>query len=212
MFQLCTRLQTACFRHSWKGMEEVKANKPFYQQRHGTEWCCGYWEPFHSRIITYLHEIYCDWLLCTKWKQIPQPPLTLSTINKNLGNTFLNLNDTLHIFWNKNWCLEIVRTHTGEKPYECSWTGCAWKFARSDELTRHYRKHTGDTFHHFPCCCCWCCLCCCWPGTTANTQVTTLTGFLVVVITVVFVDLVVVVDQALPQTHRWHFLLVFLLL
>ena len=37
------------------------------------------------------------------------------------------------------------RTHTGEKPYECSWQGCAWKFARSDELTRHYRKHTGES-------------------------------------------------------------------
>lgn len=32
---------------------------------------------------------------------------------------------------------------TGEKPYKCSWEGCEWRFARSDELTRHYRKHTG---------------------------------------------------------------------
>ncbi|GLG92344.1 Krueppel-like factor luna [Gryllus bimaculatus] len=31
----------------------------------------------------------------------------------------------------------------GEKPYKCSWEGCLWRFARSDELTRHYRKHTG---------------------------------------------------------------------
>ncbi|KGL83236.1 Krueppel-like factor 2, partial [Tinamus guttatus] len=30
-----------------------------------------------------------------------------------------------------------------EKPYHCNWEGCGWKFARSDELTRHYRKHTG---------------------------------------------------------------------
>ncbi|KFM80091.1 Krueppel-like factor 8, partial [Stegodyphus mimosarum] len=28
------------------------------------------------------------------------------------------------------------RTHTGEKPYSCTWDGCTWKFARSDELTR----------------------------------------------------------------------------
>ena len=40
--------------------------------------------------------------------------------------------------------VSIFRTHTGEKPYECSWQGCSWKFARSDELTRHYRKHTGN--------------------------------------------------------------------
>ncbi|KAE9420204.1 hypothetical protein Angca_005644, partial [Angiostrongylus cantonensis] len=31
-----------------------------------------------------------------------------------------------------------------EKPYSCPWPGCEWRFARSDELTRHYRKHTGD--------------------------------------------------------------------
>lgn len=36
------------------------------------------------------------------------------------------------------------RTHTGEKPFQCTWLDCEWKFARSDELTRHYRKHTGD--------------------------------------------------------------------
>ncbi|XP_051876339.1 Krueppel-like factor 4 isoform X3 [Pristis pectinata] len=33
--------------------------------------------------------------------------------------------------------------YQGEKPYHCDWEGCGWKFARSDELTRHYRKHTG---------------------------------------------------------------------
>ncbi|KAB7497528.1 Krueppel-like factor 7 [Armadillidium nasatum] len=37
----------------------------------------------------------------------------------------------------------IVPTNCREKPYRCSWEGCEWRFARSDELTRHYRKHTG---------------------------------------------------------------------
>jgi len=36
-----------------------------------------------------------------------------------------------------------VSVVSGEKPYKCSWEGCEWRFARSDELTRHYRKHTG---------------------------------------------------------------------
>uniref|UniRef100_A0A8C7IGW9 KLF transcription factor 6 n=1 Tax=Oncorhynchus kisutch TaxID=8019 RepID=A0A8C7IGW9_ONCKI len=31
----------------------------------------------------------------------------------------------------------------GENPYKCSWKGCEWRFARSDEITRHFRKHTG---------------------------------------------------------------------
>nr|CAH7719243.1 unnamed protein product [Callosobruchus chinensis] len=43
--------------------------------------------------------------------------------------------------------LEKRRIHhcdfIGEKPYQCQWPECEWRFARSDELTRHYRKHTG---------------------------------------------------------------------
>jgi len=38
----------------------------------------------------------------------------------------------------------FIYLFTGEKPYQCTWEGCTWKFARSDELTRHYRKHTGQ--------------------------------------------------------------------
>lgn len=38
---------------------------------------------------------------------------------------------------------QVYFSFLGEKPYHCDWDGCGWKFARSDELTRHYRKHTG---------------------------------------------------------------------
>lgn len=44
--------------------------------------------------------------------------------------------------WNPGWKV-FVFLFTGEKPYRCSWEGCEWRFARSDELTRHFRKHTG---------------------------------------------------------------------
>lgn len=38
----------------------------------------------------------------------------------------------------------IYRTHTGEKPYQCNWKGCGWKFARSDvssDLRKKWKWH-----------------------------------------------------------------------
>ncbi|TNN33177.1 Krueppel-like factor 5 [Liparis tanakae] len=42
-----------------------------------------------------------------------------------------------------NPCASSRTNLKGEKPYRCTWESCDWRFARSDELTRHYRKHTG---------------------------------------------------------------------
>ena len=56
---------------------------------------------------------------------------------------------TLYIFKFRNFLIEnrqrvnSCKLFSGEKPYRCSWEGCEWRFARSDELTRHFRKHTG---------------------------------------------------------------------
>lgn len=44
---------------------------------------------------------------------------------------------------NVTYLIRVFLPVAGEKPYKCSWEGCEWRFARSDELTRHYRKHTG---------------------------------------------------------------------
>ena len=32
---------------------------------------------------------------------------------------------------------------SGEKPFQCTWKDCQWRFSRSDELARHMRAHTG---------------------------------------------------------------------
>ncbi|XP_041086280.1 Krueppel-like factor 16 [Polyodon spathula] len=37
----------------------------------------------------------------------------------------------------------------GERPFPCTWPACTKKFARSDELARHTRTHTGEK--KFPC-------------------------------------------------------------
>ncbi|KAI9360133.1 hypothetical protein BD770DRAFT_409235 [Pilaira anomala] len=34
-----------------------------------------------------------------------------------------------------------IRIHTGEKPHQCSHSGCNKKFSRSDELSRHLKTH-----------------------------------------------------------------------
>ena len=47
-------------------------------------------------------------------------------------------------------CLSICRT--GEKPFACIWEGCEKKFARSDELSRHRRTHTGEKKFACPAC------------------------------------------------------------
>ncbi|CAG2116023.1 unnamed protein product, partial [Medioppia subpectinata] len=31
-----------------------------------------------------------------------------------------------------------------ERPFACTWHSCGKRFARSDELARHYRTHTGE--------------------------------------------------------------------
>ncbi|XP_069784881.1 Krueppel-like factor 9 [Narcine bancroftii] len=45
-----------------------------------------------------------------------------------------------------------MRTHTGERPFPCTWPQCLKKFARSDELARHFRTHTGEKKFKCPMC------------------------------------------------------------
>ncbi|CAL4069710.1 unnamed protein product, partial [Meganyctiphanes norvegica] len=40
----------------------------------------------------------------------------------------------------------------GERPFECTWSSCSKCFARSDELARHTRTHTGEKNFICPVC------------------------------------------------------------
>ena len=40
----------------------------------------------------------------------------------------------------------------GEKPFKCVWKDCNRSFARSDELARHKRSHTGERKFECPLC------------------------------------------------------------
>ena len=37
-----------------------------------------------------------------------------------------------------------TRMHTGDKPFQCQYTGCQKAFAESGHLKRHTRTHTGE--------------------------------------------------------------------
>ena len=53
-------------------------------------------------------------------------------------------------FW--SWLKIIIFFVSGERPFPCSWAGCLKKFARSDELARHIRTHTGEKNFICPVC------------------------------------------------------------
>lgn len=40
----------------------------------------------------------------------------------------------------------------GERPFPCTWAACGKRFARSDELARHFRTHTGEKNFKCPYC------------------------------------------------------------
>jgi len=47
----------------------------------------------------------------------------------------------------------LIMVLLGEKPFTCTWSDCEKRFARSDELSRHRRSHTGEKRYTCRVCC-----------------------------------------------------------
>ena len=108
---------------------------------------------FFIETLWEIHEAYQKHILSLIYTpQIYYFLFVLSNEMMNLNILFeQNINITLvHFLYQKirfipfgNIYFKYSFLVSGEKPYRCSWEGCEWRFARSDELTRHHRKHTG---------------------------------------------------------------------
>ena len=63
---------------------------------------------------------------------------------------YLSVEMRLCMYCIEGLCLQadltcLLRWHTGERPFVCSWLFCGKRFTRSDELQRHRRTHTGKS-------------------------------------------------------------------
>ena len=79
-----------------------------------------------------------EWSLCCMNIRESQ-----EAISRNLGATLLP--GSACIAYSMSNDVIYVNLHiSGERPYTCPVLGCERRFARSDELSRHRRAHTGD--------------------------------------------------------------------
>ncbi|MEQ2218067.1 hypothetical protein XENOCAPTIV_028901 [Xenoophorus captivus] len=69
-----------------------------------------------------------------------------------LGQTSSYIRSVILLNIQTKICIITVFLPTGEKPFKCKWECCERRFARSDELSRHRRTHTGEKRFTCPVC------------------------------------------------------------
>ncbi|KAG0042989.1 hypothetical protein BGZ83_011950 [Gryganskiella cystojenkinii] len=84
------------------------------------DWLVGHVEEFHIGLGK--SQYTCEWENCV----VKQKP-----------------------FHKHHQVIRHMRTHTGEKPFFCAVEGCGKKFARSDSLLEHSRKHVGTPVDYY---------------------------------------------------------------
>ena len=75
----------------------------------------------------------------------PKLEMIKGLMNTNCGSSStIRCNLCNRVFPREKSLQAHIRTHTGEKPYVCTHSGCYRKFAQSGQLRTHQRLHTGE--------------------------------------------------------------------
>lgn len=94
---------------------------------------------FHFRILSIMDFVILNYI---GWNTV----LGFKTDSRKKKFTFV-LDQIINIYL----FLQFVFL-SGEKPFPCTWENCDRRFARSDELARHRRTHTGEKRFACPLC------------------------------------------------------------
>lgn len=105
-----------------------------------------HFQHLHQLILSLMTQPPPDTLTKIHGKSLSQSIHSKPFLLHNLFDNLLSSSPLLHII------LILLLLPTGERPFECTWASCRKRFARSDELARHTRTHTGEKNFVCPVC------------------------------------------------------------